>query len=122
MKFKASRSITLTAFGHVLIFGKGETLFVPPSLHTLAVEQGLDPVPEEGETPPEVAPKTDDSERVEKLKAAMHEIATRNNAADFDAGGVPKVRAIREASGGAEPVDAKERTALWAAVINSVGG
>lgn len=122
MKFTSPRNLVLAAYGHVVTFTKGDTLFVPPALHQAALEQGLEPVPADGERAPEQAPKSDDSTRLDAIKNAMRAIATRNDAGDFDAGGVPKVKAIRAITGGHEPVDAKERTALWAEVINSTEG
>ena len=49
MKFSSTRKLVLAAFGHVVTFDKGDTLFVPHSLHRQALEQGLEPVPEDGE-------------------------------------------------------------------------
>lgn len=122
MKFTSSRNLVLAAYGHVVTFAKGDTLFVPPALHQAALEQGLEPVLADGEQAPEQAPKMDDSARIEAVKDAMRAIASRNDAGDFDAGGVPKAKAIRAITGGHEPVDAKERTTLWAQVINSIEG
>ena len=121
MKFTSSRKLTLTGFGHVISFQKGDTLFVPPALHQEALAQGLEPVAEQGEATPTAAPRLDDSGRIEAIKAAMHQIAQRNDAGDFDAAGTPKLRAIESLTGGAKPVDSKERQSLWAEVVASVG-
>ncbi len=121
MKFTSSRKLVLEGFGHVLVFGKGDTLFVPPALHQRAVEQGLEPVLLEGEEAPK-APKTpDDAARITAIKDAMRAIAERNSADDFTAGGLPKVRAIEALTGGVRPADTKEHQALWAEVVASVG-
>lgn len=121
MKFTSSRKLTLTGFGHVISFRKGDTLFVPPALHQEALAQGLEPVAEQDEATPTAAPRLDDSGRIEAIKAAMHQIAQRNDAGDFDAAGTPKLRAIENLTGGAKPVDSKERQSLWAEVVASVG-
>lgn len=119
MKFTSSRKILIAAMGHAVWFEKGDTHFLPPALHQVALEQGLEALPDDGETAPVRAPATDDTARVEAIKAAMRAIAEKNNPDDFDAGGTPKVRAIENLTGGMKPTDAKERAALWAEVINS---
>lgn len=121
MKFTANRILTLAGFGHALVFAKGETLFVPPVLRAVAVDMGLDPVLDEGDVAPGGTPKDDADTRRAAVKDAMRAIAQRNNADDFDAGGVPKLRAIENLTGGVKPTDAKERTVLWAEVMNDTG-
>lgn len=121
MKFKSTRKITLAGFGHVVNFDKGQTLFVPPALHQEAMAQGLDPVVGEGETAPKAPKQFDDSARLDAIRAAMQQIAERNNSDDFDAAGTPKLRAIENITGGHKPVDGKERQSLWVEVIASVG-
>ena len=120
MKFTSSRKLILAALGHVITFDKGDTLFVPPSLHQQALEQGLEPMPEDGEDVAEAVAKPDDASRVEAIKVAMKLIAERNNADDFTAGGIPKIRAIESLTDGAKPLDAKEHQALWAEVAASI--
>lgn len=118
MKFTAPYAATLEGGGHVLVFAKGETKFVPPALRQAAVAKGFEP--EEGAEITSVS-APDDSGRKDAVKAAMKLIAERNNADDFDASGTPKVRAIEAVAGGVKPVDNKERLALWAEVAASVG-
>ena len=121
MKFKSSRTVVLSGMGHHLVFTKGQTLFVPPVLHTHAMTEGLEAVPDQGETAPEAAQPVDDTARIEAIKQAMRQIAERNNSDDFDGSGTPKVRAIENLTGGVKPVDNKERQALWGEVVASVG-
>ena len=120
MKFSSTRKLVLAAFGHVVTFGKNDTQFVPPALHQIALEQGLDPVPEGDEDTPERVVAPDDSARVEAIKAAMQLIAERNRSDDFTAGGIPKIKAIEALTDGQKPVDAREHQALWAEVVASV--
>ena len=120
MKFSSTRKLVLAAFGHVVTFDKGDTLFVPHSLHRQALEQGLEPVPEDGEDVVKAVSKPDDTDRIEAIKVAMKLIAERNNADDFTAGGIPKIRAIESLTDGAKPLDAKEHQALWAEVAASI--
>ena len=127
MKFTSSRKLILAALGHVITFDKGDTLFVPPSLHQQALEQGLEPMPEDGEDVAEAVAKPDDASRVEAIKVAMKLIAERNNADAttalenaIRAGGIPKIRAIESLTDGAKPTDAKEHQALWAEVAASI--
>ena len=120
MKFSSTRKLVLAAFGHVVTFGKNDTQFVPPVLHQLALEQGLDPVPEGDEDAPERVVVPDDSARVEAIKTAMQLIAERNRPDDFTAGGIPKIKAVEALTDGQKPVDAREHQALWAEVVASV--
>ena len=121
MKFTSPRKLILTGFGHVISFNKGDTLFVPPALHQEALAQGLEPATADGESAPVAAPRPDGTGRIEAIKAAMVQIAQRNDAGDFDAAGTPKLRAIENLTGGAKPVDGKERQSLWAEVVAAVG-
>lgn len=116
MKFTSPRKVVLAAMGHVVAFEKGDTHNLPVALHQVALEQGLEPA--EAITREQ---KPDDSERIEAIKAAMRQIAERNARDDFDAGGIPKVRAI-EALADAKPVSNDERLALWGEVTRSIGG
>ena len=116
MQFTSPRKVILSAMGHVVAFEKGQTLNLPVALHQVALEQGLEPA--EAITREQ---KPDDSERIEAIKAAMRQIAERNARDDFDAGGIPKVRAI-EALANAKPVSNDERLALWGEVTRSIGG
>lgn len=115
MQFTSPRKVVLAALGHVVAFEKGETHNLPVALHQVALEQGLEPaeavVREQ---------KPDDSARIEAIKAAMLQIAERNSRDDFDAGGIPKVRAI-EALAGHKPASNDERLALWGEVTRNVG-
>lgn len=119
MKFTSSRKLVLAGMGHVVTFQKGDTLFVPPILHQEALAQGLEP--EDGSLELRASKAPDDSSRVEAITTAMKMIAERNSADDFDAAGIPKVRAIEALTGGVKPADNKERLALWAEVLASVG-
>ncbi len=118
MKFTSSRKLVLAALGHVITFDKGDTLHVPPALHSLALEQGLEPA--DGAGVAQAPAKPDDAARAEAIKIAMKLIAERNNADDFTAGGIPKIRAIEALTDGAKPLDAKEHQALWGEVTASV--
>lgn len=120
MKFSSTRKLVLAAFGHVITFEKNDTQFVPRALHQLALEQGLDPVPEGDEDTPERVVAPDDSARVEAIKTAMQLIAERNRSDDFTAGGIPKIKAIEALTDGQKPIDAREHQALWAEVVASV--
>lgn len=116
MKFTSPRNITLAAGGHVVPFKKGETHNLPPAMYQKALAEGLEPEDKDVV----LEPVEDDAERVAKIKAAMLDIATKNDAADFDAGGAPKVKAI-EAVAGVKPTNSDERLKLWAEVKNSIG-
>lgn len=116
MKFKALRACTLTHLGHVVVFAKGQTRELPPVLHSLAVEEGLEPELEKGEIAPEAgkAPEAD-AARIAKLKEALIAIRTKNDTKDFTAGGIPKVKVVELASG-ERPENADELAKLWAEV------
>ena len=115
MQFTSPRKVVLAALGHVVAFEKGETHNLPVALHQVALEQGLEPAEALAREQ-----KPDDSVRIEAIKAAMLQIAERNARDDFDAGGIPKVRAI-EALADAKPANNDERLALWAEVTRNVG-
>ena len=115
MQFTSPRKVILSAMGHVVAFEKGQTLNLPVALHQVALEQGLEPADAIAREQ-----KPDDSERIEAIKTAMQQIAVRNARDDFDAGGIPKVRAI-EALANAKPVSNDERLALWGEVTRSIG-
>ena len=121
MKFTSTRKLTLSGMGHVIKFDKGDVLFVPTALHQKALAEGLEPQVGEGESALKPAQTVDDSLRIEAIKDAMRQIAERNSSDDFDAAGTPKLRAIETLTGGPKPVDGKERQALWAEVVASVG-
>ncbi len=116
MLFTSPRKVVLAALGHVVAFEKGQTLNLPVALHQIALEQGLEPAEDIVREA-----KPDDSARVEAIKAAMQQIAERNSRDDFDAGGIPKVRAI-EALAGHKPASNDERLALWGEVTRSIEG
>ena len=118
MEFTSHRKLTLAALGHVVVFEKGATHYVPPALRQLALEQGLEPA--NGAALERGPAKQEDGARLETIKTAMKLIAERNNPDDFTAGGLPKVRAIEALADGAKPADAKEHQALWAEVAASV--
>ena len=106
MKFTSPRKVVLAAMGHVVAFEKGDTHNLPVALHQVALEQGLEPA--EAITREQ---KPDDSERIEAIKTAMQQIAVRNARDDFDAGGIPKVRAI-EALASQSAAEAGQTAAL----------
>ena len=85
MKFTSRATSRSPPAVHVVPF-KGETHNLPPAMYQKALAGGLEP-----RTKTIVLePVEDDAERVAKIKAAMLDIATKNDAADFDAGGAPK--------------------------------
>jgi hypothetical protein len=114
MKFTAVRTTTLAYGGHVLPFAKGETKFVPPILRPKALEEGFEP--EDGAaTENPIGSK--DAERITAVKDAMRMIRDENDAAKFDGGGAPTMKAIQAiADNGAAPKNRDERLALWAEV------
>lgn len=115
MKFTSPRNVVLAAMGHLVAFKKGETHNLPVALHQIALEQGLEPAEAiVRETKP------DDSVRTDAIKAAMRQIATQNKRDDFDAGGIPRARAV-EALANVKIANNDERMALWGEVINSAG-
>ena len=116
MEFTSPRQLVLSAMGHTVAFGKGETHNLPPALHQLALEQGLEPA-----EPLAREAKPDDSARTEAIKEAMRAIAAGNKRGDFDAGGIPKAVAIK-ALAGAEPASNDERLALWGEVSRTNEG
>lgn len=117
MQFTSHRKLVLAAAGHVLPFEKGDTKFVPPILRPKALEEGLEPVLEEGQAAPATPVTPADTARVEAVKAALRVIRDRNRRTDFDGGGAPTVKAIQaESEGSAAPNDKAERLALWAEV------
>lgn len=118
MNFTSNRKITLSGGGHVVSFDKGESKFLPPSLHQEALMQGLE-ADVGDEDAPTLDPAPDEAARTDAISAALKAIATRNNPDDFDASGTPKVKAIEALTGGHKPRDAKERQALWADVANN---
>lgn len=113
MKFTSPRKIVLAAFGHVVAFEKGDTKFLPKSLHAKAVEEGLEP-----EDTAEVAAAVntvDDADRIAKIKEAMAVILENNDSKDFTAGGAPKVKVVEDLSG-VKLKNAEEGLKLWAEV------
>ena len=112
MLFKSTRKLTLAHLGHVIVFAKGDTKFVPPALHQEAVEQGLDAVDGDVTSSKQVV---NDQLRVNALKDAMAEILKTNKRDHFDAGGVPRMVVVQEMAN-ATLKDNDERLALWAEV------
>lgn len=117
MQFTSTRKVTLADAGHVLVFAKGDTKFVPPILRTKAIEEGLEPVLEEGQEAPANPVGNADAARIDAVKAAMRAIRDKNAQDDFDASGTPTMKAIQLASeGAAAPKNKDERLTLWAEV------
>lgn len=116
MNFTSNRKITIAGGGHVVSFEKGESKALPPSLHRSAMEQGLEA---DGEV--DMSENPDEVARIDAIRAAMKAIGARNDTADFDAAGCPKMTAIEALTGGAKPLNAKERQSLWAEVSSGTG-
>lgn len=114
--FVLNRAYTMrSVYGHVVNFKKGEPTYVPPICAREAISIGADPVDEKVDVlGPEAAPEMPMSpdERQENILAAFRLLVERNGD-DFDASGLPTVKAMTAVLG--FDVDKKEYKALWTA-------
>ncbi len=122
--FVSNRDIVLHSIqGHSIAFEKGIPTHVPRALHSEAMEKGILPVDDKGEslpagTVPDPKPipvitlsPEDPADRVEAIKAACEAIYARNSSTDFNAGGAPTSKAVTAALGW--KVEAKEIAPIW---------
>ena len=123
MQFKALRKLTLAGYGHVIPFNKGDIKRVPAVLHAIALDEGMEPQPDDGEELPSttVSIAEQEVERIAKIKHAMKVILERNKRDDFTAGGIPTTKAI-EALCGVKPTVMSETMKLWGEVTAEATG
>lgn len=118
MNFVMNRNITVTGLsGHSVTFRKGVSKYVPPHMVEECMAKGAVPADgEELQAPEEKEPKAPSPVgpvRTERVEEAFNELVATNRREDFSAGGIPKIKPVRDISGIHEMAP-REMKELWA--------
>lgn len=120
--FTMKRKFTITALGHSIGFEPDVKKWVPPELHQEAMKYGAIPVDtDEDLGMPEMPVKpeivTGDTREAALIKGCEF-LRAKNRTSDFGANGLPKVKALQDASG-IDDATAKERGEAWKTMMTT---
>ncbi len=113
MKFTMNRTcVIVSTLGHAIGFEKGVPTHVPPGMYEEVLAKGAAPDEEIPFDETKVADVSVEDRKI-LLQAAIEEIVTKNDTADFTAGGLPHAKVLSAKVG--FNVLADERDAAYAA-------